>query len=641
MKSLVKEPVARIVAGKPICLQDTHVNDSFWLPRILVNRTRTLVIEFELLEKTGRLTAFNLNGKTHQFWDSDVAKWMEATAYSLAQYPDPALEQKLDQTIGRMSNAQTEDGYLNSFYQTRTLLKRWSNLRDMHELYCAGHLIEAAVAYYEQCGKRAFLDVMCRYTDMICATFGHADGQRRGVPGHPEIELALVRLYRATGEQRYLALAQYFINDRGVEPNIFVDEAVAREEANAAAFDLSNIQAHIPLKEQSEAVGHSVRACYLYTGMAGVAVETHDESLWAVCKRIWENLTRKRMYITGGIGSTQHKEQFTIDYDLPNENAYAETCAAISLVFFARQMLLIELNREYADIMERALYNGVLSGVSLDGEKFFYANRLAVYPALIASKTNGDRFAAFRQEWFDCACCPPNIARLLADIGEYVASISDDIIALHLYIAGSYDAVTCGHAVSLQIETDYPWDETVLVRVSSGTTTEFTLALRLPGWCRSPRIKVNGVDTDLSAITSSGYAYLRQQWADGDVIAMTLPMPVEQMEAHPSVRDDAGRIALQRGPLVYCLEECDNGADLSDVTISRSAPLCIERTDLLGGIVAITGTAFRRDLTHWSDMLYRPVRDTVVRKQFSFTAVPYCLWNNREEGEMRVWLQRE
>lgn len=634
---------------RPVGLTAARFKDTFWAPRIRVNRDATLQREYMMLRDTGRLTSFGLaNPDVHIFWDSDVAKWLEAAGYALAQAPDSTLEKQVDDYVDQMERAQMEDGYLNSYYLTKDKDNRWSDLTFNHELYCAGHLFEAAVAYYQATGKRKILDVICRFADHIAARFGRGEGQVRGYCGHPEIELALVRLYHTTSNERYLRLAEFFITERGSEPNFFVGEAQRLKERRPQwhnSCKLDYFQSHAPLTEQATAEGHAVRAAYLYAGLADVARETQNPELLAAAKRLWQNLTQQRMYITGGIGSADEGERLTIDYDLPNEGAHAETCAAIALAMFARRMLDLTLDREYADVMERALYNCMLSGVSLDGCHFFYANRLEVYPELARHGLSRVRYEPSRQEWFGCACCPPNIARVLAGFAPYVASVSETGLALHLYYAGELQAEVAGSPVVLQIATDYPWDGRVQITVRPGQTREFTLALRLPGWCRTPALAVNGQGVVLSQSTTNGYAQLTRIWKEGDVVEVILPMPVERMAANPQVREDAGQVALQRGPLVYCVEECDNAAVLADLLLPRSSELrAVSATEVKAGLpegcIAITGRALRRK---WQGGLYQalptdandPCREY---EEVELKAVPYALWNNRGEGEMRVWL---
>ena len=495
---------------QPVPLKAVTIEDRFWRERIRVNRETTIPIEYEQCQTTGRIEALTLARvpDQHIFWDSDVAKWIEAAAYSLATHPDPTVDALLDEVIGLLAKAQQPDGYLNTYFITVAPEKRWTNLRDDHELYCAGHLIEAAVAHYQATGKTTFLEVMCRYADYIGTVFGPEPGQKRGYCGHEEIELALVKLAEATGEEKYQSLAQYFVDERGQQPHYFDSEAKARGE-DPAGFHFSTYgynQSHLPVREQSQVIGHSVRGMYLYTAMADLAGRTGDTALQAACERIWNHLTSAQMYVTGGIGGFASNEGYGDDYDLPNETAYAETCAAIGLVFWASRMLQTDCDRRYADVMERALYNGVLSGVSLDGTKFFYDNPLA---------SSGKHH---RQDWFGCACCPPNIARLMASFGHYVYSQNDTDVAVHLYVQSQADLIVATQKVTLSQTTDYPWDGTVTLTLSPEQPTSFRLRLRLPEWCRAPRLSLNG--ESITPTVENGYAVLEREWRLGDEVTL-------------------------------------------------------------------------------------------------------------------------
>lgn len=633
----------------PVPLQNVHLEGGFWGPRQEINRTVTLPIEYQQCKETGRIDVVKLSWKPgdpnppHPFWDSDLAKWIEAVGYSLSLHPDPALEELVDAVIDDMAAAQQPDGYLNSYFTLVEPQNRWANLRDMHELYCAGHLIEGAIAYYLATGKRKLLDVMCRYADYIATVFGPGDGQKRGYPGHEELELALVKLYRVTGEERYLDLARFFIDERGTQPHYFDIEARERGDDptawNHGRYEYN--QSHLPVREQTTAKGHAVRAMYLYSGMADVAAETGDETLLAACERLWDNVTTRRMYITGGIGSASHGERFTYDYDLPNDTAYAETCAAIGLVFWAHRMVQLTGEARYADALERALYNGVLSGISLDGKRFFYANPLEVDPQAYTYRADifgRSALTAERQEWFGCACCPPNIARLLASLGDYVYSSGSGALYLHLYAAGKADLEIDGRPVTVRQETNYPWDGEIRIVVAPEAEQSFALCLRIPAWARSAEVRVNGQTVDIAPRMDRGYARIERVWHNGDVVELSLPMPVERIEAHPAVRVNAGRVALQRGPLVYCLEEVDNGANLPDIVLPKDASLNTEYDEnLLGGIVVIKAEGLRRPTDNWTNALYRPVESDAV--PVSLTAVPYYAWGNRGPGEMLVWIR--
>lgn len=627
----------------PAPVRAVRLEGGFLGERLRVNREATLPIEYRQCKDTGRLDAWDWQpgrpNPPHIFWDSDVAKWIEAAAFSLALYPDPELEARVDDVVARMARTQLSDGYLNSHFILVEPGKRWTNLRDQHELYCAGHLTEAAVAYFAATGKRAFLDVMRRYVDHIATVFGTQEGQLRGYPGHEEIELALVKLYRATGEKRYLDLACYFVDERGRQPHYYDLEAQRRSEdpARWRGRRYEYCQAHKPVREQTTAEGHSVRACYLYAGMADVAAETGDPALLAACQALWQNITHRRMYITGAVGSAADGERFTVDYDLPNETAYGETCATIALVFFAHRMLQLERRGEYGDVIEQALYNGVLSGVSLDGTRFFYANPLSVYPKAYGFGLN--RFPAERQAWFGCSCCPPNIARLLASLGSYAYSTERGAAWVHLYAAGTADLDLGGTALRLTQTTDYPWDGRVAIAVQPPAPAAFTLALRIPAWCTGASLCVNGQAVDLAACCRDGYARLNRTWAAGDRVELDLPMPARRVQAHPAVRHEAGCVALQRGPVVYCLEGVDNGVDLAALSLPRSAALEVASAGSpFAGVPVIRAKAYRDSAAHWGEELYRTARPA-RRQGVEVTAIPYCLWANRQMGEMLVWVR--
>ena len=634
----------------PVSHPCVRLTDAFWAPRMEANRSRTLWAIHEQMTATGRLDAWKMNwrpGKPfppHRFWDSDVAKWLEAAAYSLATHPDSKLEAEADRVIDMIRKAQHEDGYLNIYYTVVEPQMRWKNLRDNHELYCAGHLMEAAVAYADATGKREFLDVMCRYADTIDAVFGRAKGQLRGYPGHEEVELALVKLSRAAGEPRYADLAAYFINERGRQPHYFDTESLARGEdpnpwqrSAIQAYDYN--QSHQPVREQASVEGHAVRAMYLYCGMADVAAETGDRTLLAACRRLWDNCVSRRMYVTGGVGSTRMGERFTFDYDLPNETGYAETCAAIGLVFWAHRMLHLGLDARYADVMERCLYNSTLSGVSLDGERFFYVNPHAVHPEAARKSPRHDHVRVERPDWYACACCPPNIARMVAKVGQYAYSTRGTSAFVHLYAQGEAQFRIGRTPVILTQKTRYPWGGKVRLTVRPEAPATFTLALRIPGWCREAGLTLNGKRQSIHAITRKGYARIRRQWQRGDRLDLDLPMPVERVEARPDVRMDCGRVALMRGPVVYCLEEVDNGPNLAELALPRDARLSARfEADRLGGVVVVAGKALRRDPSDWGPHdLYRPSRRRL--RSVPFRAIPYCVWANRKPGEMIVWIR--
>lgn len=626
----------------PVPFTRVTIEDTFWAPKLRVNRERSIPHIYQQCLDTGRIDAFRPDwqpgpeltargawgGTPVMFWDSDVAKWLEAASYSLATHPDPQLEALVDEVIAIVAGAQHEDGYLNTWFTTVDPQNRWKNLRDWHELYCAGHLIEAGAAHYQATGKRTLLDVVRRYTDLIASLFGVEPGQKRGYPGHPEIELALVKLYRATGEQRYLELSRYFVDERGRQPHYFDQEARERgdDPANFWARTYEYNQSHLPVREQRQVVGHAVRAMYLYSGMVDLAREDGDDSLLETCRHLWPNLTTKRMYVTGGIGTSSKNEGFTNDYDLPNESAYAETCAAIGLIFWAHRLLQLDCDRRYADILELALYNSVLSAVSSEGQNFFYENPLA---------SSG---LHQRQPWFFCPCCPPNLARLFASLGEYIYAQSQTDAVVHLYIQGRGSLSVGGQAVSLRQETNYPWDGTVTIQVSPESPSTFGLRLRIPGWCRSAGVEVNGEAVDLTGRLEQGYLRIERLWQPGDVVRLDLAMPVERLSAHPEVQVDQGHVTLRRGPLIYCLEQCDQAEPLHCLVLPPTAALTSQvEPDLLGGVVVVRGTAAALVDDDWEGTLYRP--QPPATRPVPITAIPYYAWGNREPGPMQVWLR--
>ncbi|GLS22447.1 hypothetical protein GCM10007874_54650 [Labrys miyagiensis] len=586
-----------------------------------------VVIPFHSMSPTGNeFTGATVT--TQMFWDSDWGKTIETAAYSLYRRRNPELEKKIDAVIDMYEKLQQPDGYLSSWYQRIQPGLRWTNLRDCHELYCAGHLIEGAVAYYQATGKRKLLDILSRYADHIGDTFGPEPGKKRGYCGHEEIELALVKLGRVTGEQKYLDLAKFFIDERGQEPHYFDQEARARG-ADPKNFHFKTYeynQSHKPVREQDKVVGHAVRAMYLYSGMADVATEYGDDTLRVALDRLWDDLTQKNLYLTGGLGPSAANEGFTADYDLPNETAYAETCAAVALVFWASRMLGMGPNARYGDIMEQALYNGSISGLSLDGSRFFYENPLE-------SRGRHNRWI-----WHRCPCCPPNIGRMVASVGSYFYGQSEDAIAVHLYGDNTGRFEVAGGKVTLAQESRYPWDGAIAIGVETNAPLQFKLHLRIPGWCRKASLTVNGEAVDLSASSNNGYATLDRRWKSGDMVKLDLEMDARRIYANPNVRQDLGRVALARGPMLYCVEEVDNRGGLSALSLPVDTALkIVDEPSLLGGIVSLTATGEAELADDWNGGLYRsaPPRKTSAEVK----AVPYFAWDNREPGEMLVWLR--
>ena len=642
------------MSGAGSFIQKARIGDAFWSRTRETVRREGIPYQWRALNdqipdaepsycmRNFRIAAGREKGKHagFVFQDSDVAKWIEGAAFSLRWHPDPELEKTIDGAIDEVVAAQQPDGYLDTYYIINGLDRRWTNLKDHHELYCAGHLIEAAVACYQVTGKRVLLDAVIRYVDYIDSVLGPESGKLHGYPGHPVIEMALMRLYDVTGDSKHLRLAKYFVDQRGQKPLYFEEEDARNHNAfywKDSYFKYQYYQAGVPIREQTEAQGHSVRAMYLYSGVADVARETGDEELKAVCRRLWDSTVKRRMYVTGSIGSSEYGEAFTFDYDLPNDTIYGETCAAIGLVFFARRMLTLEAKGEYADVMERALYNGVISGMQLDGKKFFYVNPLEVLPEASLKDQHKRHVKVERQKWFGCACCPPNIIRLLASLEDYIYSVNEKDVFVHLYVGGGLDAEVNGSPVSLHVQTNYPWEGTVSIRINDSAA--FALKLRVPGWCRSWVIKINGIEA--CPEVTDGYMTLDREWAAGDQIELCFDMPVELVRANPRVYEDAGKVAVSRGPLIYCLEEADNTRNLHLVKLTGVGPDDFEaqwHPEKLSGIMELHSPGLIETDAGWGDALFSTV-NTIESQPARLTWIPYYSWANRHPGEMRVWIR--
>lgn len=601
-----------------------RISDQFWKPRQDTNRLVSIPHNLEMLAKAGNIKNFELAAAGARsgysgpvFMDSDLYKGLEAAAYSLATHPDPELDRRLDAIIGKIAAAQQADGYLNTHFQVNAPEKRWTNLRDWHELYCAGHLFEAAVAHFQATGKRNFLEVARRLADTIDATFGEGPGKRMGYSGHPEIELALVKLWRITGEPRYFQLARFFIENRGIK-------FFAKEHGTPLdKYDGTYWQDDVPICDHRQIQGHAVRAGYLLAGAVDVFAETGDQRLERMVRRVWRNTTQKRMYITGGIGPSAHNEGFTEDYDLPNLTAYQETCASVAMVLWNHRLALLYGDARYADLVERALYNGVLAGVSRDGTRFFYVNPLA---------STGNHH---RSGWFGCACCPPNVARTLASLGGYAFATSDQALWINLYVQSQAEAKIGAQSLQFNLQTDYPWDGLVRLELQPAAPASFQVRLRLPAWCEKPSAAINGRPVTNPSIEKD-YMVLSQTWEPGDVVELKLPMTVQRMAAHPAVKENIGQLAVQRGPLVYCLEACDQQAPLKSIFIPAQAQLAPEKvTNEIGAMVVLHGAGRIAGEQDWRHTLYQPypqIQETPI------TAIPYYAWDNRQPGAMRVWM---
>ena len=568
------------------------------------------------------------------FQDTDLAKWLEAAACSLAYAPDPELEKTADEMIELIERAQEDNGYLNSYFSTRHPGKQFCNLKEGHELYTAGHFIEAAVAYCQVTGKDRFLNCMCRFADLICKVFRRED-YRDAVPGHEEIELALFRLWELTGKDDYRAMAYEFINRRGTTDYLSREHTLERfvdvwQDRNPYLPQYG--QAHLPVREQNTAEGHAVRALYLYSAMADLAGSFQDEGLLAACQRLYENITQRRMYITGGVGSSGVLERFTTDFDLPNDTNYAESCASIALAMFCRRMARITGEAGYIDTAELALYNTVLAGVAMDGKSFFYVNPLEVIPSACIPATDRGHVRPVRQKWFGCACCPPNIARTLASLGEYIFLLGEDSLRVNLYIGGVYRARIGDTPVEIRVKSGLPFEGTVDLLLEAESAMKGSLLLRIPDYAEAPRFHVNG--TRYRVQTRQGYAQIDLE-GERLQVEFRFDMPARLLYADPRVSADAGKCAVKKGPLVYCLEETDNGANLAGLQIDAGKPLR-ERFDsgLLGGVTAVEAEGFR---LCWDGGLYSARAPD--RRAVPLRFVPYCFWGNREPGEMAVWVR--
>lgn len=680
--------------AKPLSLRDVTINDKFWKEKMELVRTEVIPYQWDALNDrvegaapsfcmrnfkvAGKITKARRElGDKYQekiwpldtfetlpqdmehmedrfygflFQDSDFSKWIEAVAYSLTQHPDEELERIADGAIDIVCAAQQDNGYLDTYYIINDMSKVFTNLRDNHELYCFGHLTEGAVAYYQATGKDKLLNVARRFADYVYECFGKEEGRKKGYPGHEIAEMALMRLYDVTGDEKYRELSEFFINQRGTRPYYFdAEHPETVKKGHEDELRHSYNQAHLPVREQDEAVGHSVRAVYLYSGMADVARVDGDEPLYNACLKLWDNITQKKMYVTGGIGATHIGEAFSFNYDLPNDTAYSETCAAIGLVFFARRMLEINADRRFADVMERALYNTVLAGMAADGKSFFYVNPLEVYPKACHEDARKFHVKSVRQKWFGCACCPPNIARLLSSISMYAYTENDDTLFAHLFVGGSVNKYigrtggrgdtegVSGDCLSFYVTTDMPWQGTTVYGCTNEKPVHGTLAIRIPEWSRS--FKVSGVTGELDESTAQlkdGYLYVTRDWKKGDCVKLELSMEPEFIAANTEVREDMNKTALRRGPFIYCLEEADNGAGLHTLSVCvDSKPeelmLNIAGTDVVA--LRIAGKRRKASETALYSTLKKPEYEDV-----ELIYVPYYAWNNRGEGEMSVWV---
>ena len=631
--------------NKKISLKNVQITDGFWKPMqdliidtVIPYQEKILNDEIPGVEKSHALANFRIAAGLEKgefygmvFQDSDVAKWLEGVAYSLVVHPDAELEKRADEVIDTIEKAQQSDGYLNTYFTIKEPEHRWQNLQECHELYCAGHMMEAAAAYYDATGKDKLLKVMERMADHIDRRFG--PDKITGIPGHQEVEIGLMRLYHTTGEERYCKLAEYFINERGKNPNFFYEESKKRGWTHFGIDPKDTVynQSFATVYDQKEAVGHSVRAVYMYTAMADIAGTTGDERLYQACSDLWKNMTEKRMYLTAGIGSTGELEAFTKDYDLPNDMVYAETCASIGLIFFAKQMLELEVNGKYADVMERAFYNGTISGMQADGKRFFYVNPLEVNPGISGVVPGYKHVLPERPGWYACACCPPNLVRLITSLGKYVWDETDTTIYSHMFVGQNAEL----EKADIEVESSYPWEGNVTYHLHSKDEEEYTLAIHIPGYLKEICVKVNGEPVDWKKQMKNGYLYLTRKWGESQV-ELTFDLEVRKVYANKKVREDAGKTALMRGPFVYCFEGVDNGNNLQAMCISSDmqAETFVGETGVLKDkiCVRVQGYEDQRE----SDALYLEEKPDYQPREL--TAIPYYLWGNRGINQMRVWM---
>lgn len=632
-------------------IQDVKINDRFWNRYTNLVPDVVLPYQWEILNDrvpdappshclhNFRLAAGEAGGQRHGsvFLDTDAYKWLEAVGYSLATRPDASLERAADDVISLIGRAQCEDGYLDTYYTLVETEGRWTNLAEGHELYCAGHLAEAAAAYYEATGKGQLLEIACRFMDLICSVFGPEEDKLHGYPGHAELELALVRLYGVTGKEEYLKLSKYFLDVRGTSPNYFLEE-MARPGFKHIFPELENYdpaysQSHLPVHRQDTAEGHAVRAVYLYCAMADIAGHFNDAQLLEQCKALWDNMVNRRMFLTGSIGSSGFLERFTTDYDLPNDSNYSETCASIGLALFGLRMTRITRDASYLEVVERALYNTVRAGISLTGDRYFYVNPLEVWPPACMGNTSRAHVKPVRQKWFDVACCPTNIARTFTSLGQYIYSCDEDELFVNLFIQNRARVTLDGKDVSVSMETEYPKTGDVRLYIDA-PASEFSIYLRVPAFADAPALTVNGGPVPLDI--QNGYCKLHRVW-NQDMVSLTFGMKPALVYSSPLVRANAGKSAIVRGPEVYCFEEVDNGRGLAAVYLRENVELREEWDDkLFGGTMVIRchGVKLTAEQNSRTSLAQGPGKKEAVE----LTAVPYGSWSNRDAGEMVVWV---
>lgn len=642
-----------------IKLSEIKIEDGFWNFYRSIVKNKMLPYQWEILNdrvenapkshcvENLKIAAGLSKGEYYGqvFQDSDVAKWIEAVSYAFAEEKVPKLEEAVESMIGILKKAQRDDGYLNTYYTIKEPGNRWSNLREGHELYVAGHMIEAGVAYYENTGKRNLLEIVCKIADCICDNFGEEEKKIHGCPGHPEIELALVKLYRLTGSKKYMETAKYFLDIRGTKTSIERFDTEQKKPGFRHIFQefehlgYDNIQAHKPVRKQTKAVGHAVRALYLFSAMVDVGLETDDRTLVDAAKMLFENVTKRQMFITGSVGAAADGECFTCDYDLPNNYNYSETCASVALMQFGIRLFRAEQDGKYIDIVEQALYNTVLGGMSMNGTEFFYVNPLEVIPAQLASNRTLHHVLPYRKKWMGVACCPPNIARTIMNLGSYIYAQDDDTLFVNLYVAGKTKAFFNNGSAELEVETDYPFGEQVIFKLKVTADTKMRLAFREPGWTHIPKVRANDSE-NIKLSRKNGYLYTEYMPTEKNIeIAFEIPLRERWMTANPRIPFDTGKVALMRGPVVYCLEEDDNGKNLSEVRIDPRKEVKVGDDIVYKNMhfPTIVASEYRIYESDEDSYLYREFGEEKLR-EFSIKAIPYCMWNNRGVGEMKIWI---
>ena len=647
--------------------QRVRVTDTFWKHYRELVRTEMIPYQWKVLnddiditiererdddsipnEKSHAIENFKiaagLSKGEHYGWvfqDSDVYKWLEAAAGSLSDTWDEALKKTADEVVSLIASAQEPDGYIGTYFTIMEPDRKFKRLMESHELYCAGHLMEACVAYYKVTKNETALNICERLADCIDQSFGPEEGKIHGADGHEEIEIGLMKLYHLTKNERYLRQAEYFLMIRGQDPDFYYDQIRNDNRPplinGLQSFKKTYLQAHKPVIEQDSAEGHAVRVVYLCTALADLAAVKKDARLIEACRRLWNNIVTKRMYITGGIGSTVRGEAFTLDYDLPNDTMYCETCASVGLVFFAKRMLDIEASGEYADVMERALYNTALAGMALDGKHFFYVNPLEAVPEKSKKDPGKSHVKCVRPEWLGCACCPPNLARLITSIDDYIYTVRDSAILVNLFIQSQLQCDSDRLSVEIRQETDYPKSGRIGFEIVNKGTGTVTVGLRVPGWADGVKGRVNKIEQTIEA--ENGYWYV--QIAPGSAsVEYDIELLPKRWYSNLRVSTDVRKTAIARGPQIYCMEEVDNGKDLHCMALKRGAALDYEwKENLLGGVGTIHAKGVRLQASSGDEKLYTDKPESFKEVETDILFIPYYAWANRGENEMRVWIR--